>query len=146
MNDDYHAHLRDYASSHSGAVVLDRCPSCLAMEEDNHKTQWQYETRPRQKRDQEKNQEKEDPGIVFNGNTYHVFDFVLYRTEKGPSKIGQIIEVVIPRGAGRSSVSFRVKKVGRIWDLVGEIVDPREELKDEASGPQFHACLLLTLH
>jgi hypothetical protein len=97
------------------------------MEEDNDMIQCRDEGRFR---GQEKIKNKEDLGIVFDGNTYHVFDFVLHRSEQGPSKIGQIVEIIRPAG-GRAPLSLRVKKVGRLWDLVGKIVNPTEEIKDE---------------
>lgn len=131
VKDGYHAHLKDYAPTVNdrldGSVRLDHCPSCVAMEEDNDKFQCRDEVRSQGQR---KNKNKEDLGIVFDGNTYHVFDFVLYRSEQGPSKIGQIIEIIRSTG-GRAPLRLRVKKIGRLWDLVGKIVNPTEEIKDE---------------
>lgn len=131
VKDDYHAHLKDYAPTINnpvnGSFALDHCPSCTALEEDNDKVQCWDEGRSRGR---DKTKTKEDLGIVFDGNTYHVFDFVLHRSEQGPSKIGQIIEIIRPAG-GRAPLSLRVKRIGRLWDLVGKIVNPTEEIKDE---------------
>ncbi|KAF9444348.1 S-adenosyl-L-methionine-dependent methyltransferase [Macrolepiota fuliginosa MF-IS2] len=126
----YHQHLEHYASpaghNPNSAPGLDYCPSCVATEEDNHKLQWQYESRPHTN-----HKGKENVGIVFGGKTYHIFDFVLYRAEKGPSHIGQIIDMQVPRGASRTTISLKVQKVGRIWDLVGTTMGLGEEIKDE---------------
>lgn len=111
------------------------------MEDDNHKLQWQHESK--KSSNSIKGKEQEDQGIVFNGKAYHIFDFVLYRAEKGPSHIGQIIDMQFPpRSTSRTSMNLKVKKVGRIWDLVGKIVDPDEEMKDEVRAPDCCICIV----
>lgn len=135
FDEDYQRHLDHYAApgSHTNsAPPLDHCPSCVIMEEDIQRMQWQFESRRPKNNDKGKERPNETPGIIFNGKAYHVFDFILYRAEKGPSHIGQIIDMQAPpRSTGRTSMNLKVKKVGRIWDLVEKVVDPEEAIKDE---------------
>jgi hypothetical protein len=58
------------------------------MEEDNHKLQWQYVRTQSQKHQGEGKEESESRGIAFGDKAYHIFDFVLYRAEKGLSHSG----------------------------------------------------------
>jgi len=99
------------------------------MEEDNHKMQWEYETGPPRQGNQQKSTQSR--GIRFNDKVYHVFDFILYRAQEGPSNIGQIIDFIMPRFGRKSTLIFKVTKVGRIWDIVGTVVCVQRELKDQ---------------
>jgi len=91
--------------------------------------QWEYETGPpRQGNQQNPTQSR---GIRFNDKVYHIFDFVLYRAKEGPSNIGQIIDYIMPRLGRKSTLIFKVKKVGRIWNIVGTVACVEGELKDQ---------------
>ncbi|KAJ3571618.1 hypothetical protein NP233_g3648 [Leucocoprinus birnbaumii] len=130
---DYHRcldHYNDASNRASATAILDYCPICIAVEEDNHKMQWQYEPLP-PRRERNGLDAPEARGIVFNGKVYHLFDFVLHRADKGPSHIGQIVDFVKPRHGSRTSLTLRVRKVGRIWDLVGLVNAVEGEIKDE---------------
>ncbi|KXN85700.1 DNA (cytosine-5)-methyltransferase 1A [Leucoagaricus sp. SymC.cos] len=130
---DYHQFLDQYTdliNKSTSGPILDHCPPCVIAEEVNHRMHWQYEHTPRRS-DRGDRIGSDNKGIVYAGNTYHIFDFVLYRAEKGPSHIGQIVDLAVPRIGTRTSMTLKLRKVGRIWNLVGKVVDFGEEMKDE---------------
>jgi len=91
--------------------------------------QWEYEPGPSgQGNRQDSTQSR---GVRFNDKVYHIYDFVLYRANEGPSNIGQIIDFIMPRFGRGSTMIFKVKKVGRIWNIVGTVACVERELKDQ---------------
>lgn len=55
-------------------------------------------------------------GVAYGGNSYHIYDFVLYRSEeKGPAHIGYITNITFPvRETATSSPKIYLQCVGRV--------------------------------
>jgi DNA (cytosine-5)-methyltransferase 1 len=96
----------------------DNCPVCLLHEQ----------------RDQESYGRKLLDGVAYDGQSYHLDDFVLFRAESGPAHIGYITNILFPvKATSRAPTVVTVKRVGRVSDLVGVL--PSSVIKDEVSVP-----------
>ncbi|KAF8633579.1 hypothetical protein AX15_001372 [Amanita polypyramis BW_CC] len=63
-------------------------------------------------------------GVAYGDYNFHLYDFVLYRAEKGPGDIGYIVEVGVD--------TVRVKQVGRIGSL--DDILPDNVVRDEVGA------------
>ncbi|KAF9011170.1 hypothetical protein BDQ17DRAFT_1233710 [Cyathus striatus] len=96
----------------------DNCPICLLQSQ-----QRQDMT------DQELHDSTGRHGVSFAGKIYHIDDFVLYRSEKGPANIGQIKQINFPIKSNKKA-TFTLIKVGRI-SCIPDNVLPEKVVRDE---------------
>ena len=70
-------------------------------------------------------------GVAVHGTTFHVADFALVRTEKGPARIAQVVGVFTS-----DPVWVKIQLLGRISDLsdLGDLLPP-DEVRDEVRLP-----------
>lgn len=64
------------------------------------------------------------------GQQYHVYDFVLIRTDRGPCDIGYIVDIKFPK-RDTEVPAMECRRVGRIRDLAKIL--PADVIKDEVS-------------
>lgn len=99
----------------------ENCPICPMTEE---KDEMKYDR-------QLKTKDGRIYGIAYGGNEYHYDDYVLYKAESGPARIGFITSINVSKRENREvQSSVDVLAVGRI-SLLPQNVFPEGELRDE---------------
>jgi len=70
-------------------------------------------------------------GVAYGGNKFHLDDFVLYRAESGPARIGYVRGIHFPhRETAVIETTLTIQLVGRISMLPPNIL-PEGVLRDE---------------
>lgn len=99
----------------------DNCHTCEVFEQNNLKLAPTWL----------KNDQGIVDGVAYGGNNYHIYDFVLYRSENnGPAHLGYITKITLPvRETATSSPKIYMRCVGRVNTILEEI--PIGMIKDE---------------